>query len=74
LATAVPLKPAISDILISKKSIQSIQGLNKDPKTSSKILMNITFPFRIQIYSGNQIMDIEISEAGKWTIEAVLNN
>lgn len=36
--------------------------------------MNITFPFRIQIYSGNQIMDIEISEAGQWTIEAVLNN
>lgn len=74
LSAAVPLKPTISDILVSKGFIQSTQDLNKGPKTSSKVLMNVTFPFRAKIFSGNQVMDIEISEAGQWTIEAVLNN
>lgn len=67
-------QPFITDIMISKGTYQTTQELNKGPKTSSKLLVNVSFPFRAKVYVGTQYMDVEISEPGQWTIEGSLNN
>ncbi|MES2418497.1 MAG: hypothetical protein V4541_09950 [Bacteroidota bacterium] len=74
LSGTIAAKPVVTDIIVSKGSYQSTQEMTKGPKTSSKVLLNVQFPFRAKVFSGSNIMDIEISEAGEWTVEAALNN
>ena len=67
-------KVALTDIVIVTGSYLRLVDLFDGNKQTAYKLDKVTFPFRAQFKIGNQEVDVEFFEEGKYTFEIVLNN
>jgi hypothetical protein len=67
-------KPTLTNLEVVKGSFLNETSIDNIAKSSITTLRGVTFPFRARIYYNSEnIVEIEIFEAGNWKIEITIN-
>lgn len=67
-------KPELTDLTLEKGNYGVITRALSGPKSTTRQLSQVDFPFRALFKFGDQEADIEISEPGYWKIFVNMNN
>ena len=67
-------KPELTDLTLEKGNYGLINKSLSGPKSTTRQLSQVDFPFRALFKFGDQEADIEISEPGYWKIFVNMNN
>jgi hypothetical protein len=74
LSGGITAKATLTEVSISKGAYLRLINLYDTNKQTAYKLENVTYPFRAKFRIGNQDVDVEFFETGKYTFEIGLNN
>lgn len=66
--------PQITDITVMNGFYSTLQKTNQNARSTSTFLSQVRYPIRLKVEISDQKLEVEIVEAGSWTIKIILDN
>lgn len=73
-SSTVVMAPVLTDIIVTKGNYAQVVDGAPGSRSSSKKLLQVSYPFRAIYRVNGESTEIEISEPGEWTIGIYFNN